>query len=64
MEKASERRQNLTRRSESCGLTNPLQVTRPLLRFRENAKGLGWGRAPERETLAVSIIQGSLSKRT
>jgi hypothetical protein len=32
----------------------PLQVTRPMLRFRMNVNSPVWGRAPERETLGGS----------
>lgn len=44
-----------TDRAELHHLTSPLQVTRPLWRFRMSVKGLGWGLAPERGALGVTI---------
>jgi len=33
---------------------NPLQVTRPLLRFRMNVNSPVWGRAPERASVTAT----------
>ncbi len=38
-------------------LTNPLQVTRPLLRFQVKVNSLVWGRAPERATVRPHMQQ-------